>query len=162
LVPSPVAGDGIALVCAPKGGAVYGVKLSAKGTLADDGYAWKSEDRNISSDVPTPLFYRGKFFVLYGQKNMIAKIAPATGQPDWFGDLGARVKIEASPTGADGKIYVMNFKGEVFVMDAGDHYKLLHQADLGDPGDDQLRSSIAVSQGNLFVRTGSRLYCIGQ
>jgi hypothetical protein len=33
---------------------------------------------------------------------------------------------------------------------------------MGDDGDDKLRSGIAVSQGNLFIRTGSKLYCIGK
>jgi hypothetical protein len=75
--------------------------------------------------------------------------------------LDSRIKIEASPTGADDKIYFQNFHGEVFVVAAADKFKLLHQAAMGDEGDDQLRSSIAVSQGELFIRTGQKLYCVG-
>lgn len=162
LVPSPVAGQGMALVCGPKGSPIYAVKLDgAKGTLPDTGFAWKTEDRDLSSDVATPLFYNNKFFILNGDKNILAKVEPATGKVVWKGELGLRVKIESSPTGADGKLYFMNFKGEVVVADAGDAFKILHRAAMGDAGDDMLRSSIAVSQGNLFIRTGNKLYCIG-
>ena len=55
----------------------------------------------------------------------------------------------------------MNFKGDVMVADAGDTFKILHRAAMGDPGDDMLRSSVAVSQGTLFIRTGRKLYCVG-
>jgi hypothetical protein len=34
-------------------------------------------------------------------------------------------------------------------------------AAMGDEGDDQLRSSIAISQGALFIRTGHKLFCVG-
>ncbi|PYI82091.1 MAG: hypothetical protein DME26_18675, partial [Verrucomicrobia bacterium] len=40
LVPSPVAGGGVALACAPKGSPVYALKLDSKGTLTDTDLAW--------------------------------------------------------------------------------------------------------------------------
>src|SRR4051812_24743101 len=43
LVPSPVAGNGIVLACAPKGAPVYAFKAGAEGTLGESGVAWKSE-----------------------------------------------------------------------------------------------------------------------
>ena len=49
-----------------------------------------------------------------------------------------------------------------FVVAAADEFKLLHTAGMGDEGDDKLRSTIVPSQGNLFIRTGSKLYCIGK
>ena len=161
LVPSPVAGDGVVLACAPKGSAVYAVKLGGAGALDDSGLAWVSKDREISSDVCTPLFYQGKFYVLNGEKKTLARVDPATGQADWIGDLGTRVKIEASPTGADGKIYFQNFRGEVFIVAAAAEFKLLRTIPLGDDGDNDNRASIAVAQGNLFIRTGGNLYCVG-
>src|SRR5258706_4744078 len=59
LVPSPVAGGGMVLACAPKGSPVYAFKAGAQGTLDDSGVAWKSQEREVSSDVATPLFYKG-------------------------------------------------------------------------------------------------------
>ena len=108
-----------------------------------------------------PLFYQGRFYVLNGDKKNITRIDPATGKADWIGDLGTRVKIESSPTGADGKIYFQNFRGEVFVVAAAPEFKLLSIAAMGDEEDNDLRATIAVAQGSLFIRTGSKLYCVG-
>ena len=55
----------------------------------------------------------------------------------------------------------MNFRGDVFVIGTGDSFQLLHTTAMGDEGDDRIRSSIAVAQGQLFIRTNSKLYCIG-
>ena len=162
LVPSPVTGGGVALACAPKGSPVYAFKTGAKGTLAEKDTAWISPEREVSSDVATPLFYKGRFYVLNGERKTIARVDPATGKADWIGELGRRAKIEASPTGVDDKIYFQDFKGAVFVVAAADQFKLLHVAEMGDPDDDQLRATVAVSQGCLFIRTGSKLHCIGK
>jgi outer membrane protein assembly factor BamB len=162
LVPTPVAGGGVVLACAPKGSPVYAVKAGSNGTLTHQDLAWTSQEREISSDVGTPLFYEGRFYVLNGDRKTIARVNPANGKADWIGELGRRAKLESSPTGADGKIYFQDFRGAVFVVAAADEFRLLHVAEMGDPGDDQLRASVAVSQGNLFIRTASKLYCIGQ
>jgi outer membrane protein assembly factor BamB len=162
LVPSPVAGGGVVLACAPKGSPIYAVKAGAKGTLDDAAIAWKSSEREASTDVSTPVFYKGRFYVVNGERRTVARIEPATGKVEWTGDLNSRIKIESSPTAADDKIYFQNFRGEVFVVAAAEQFKLLNTIQMGDEGDDQLRSAIAVSQGDLFIRTGHNLYCVGQ
>jgi len=161
LVPSPVGGGGVALACAPKGSPIYAIKLGGKGVLDDSAIAWKSESREISSDVSTPLFYKGRFFILNSDRKTLACVQPATGKLLWSGSVGSRSKIEASPTGADGRIYVMNFSGDVFVLGTGDSFEILGTAAMGEEGDNNTRSTIAVSQGELFVRTNTRLYCVG-
>jgi outer membrane protein assembly factor BamB len=161
LVPSPVAGEGMALAAVPKGGAIYAVKFGGQGKLDDSWIAWKTGEREISTDVSTPAYYQGRFYVLNSDKRIIARVDPATGKADWVGDLGTRLKLEASPTVADGKIYVQNFRGEVFIVAADREFKLLNTIAMGDPEDNDNRASVAVAQGNLFLRTGSRLYCIG-
>ena len=163
LVPSPVTGGGVVLACGPKGSPIFACKAGAKGTQDDSGIAWKSTEKAVSSDVATPLFYKGRFYVLRGeQRPTLSRVEPATGKVEWTGELENRPKIEASPTAAGDKIYFQNFKGEVFVVAAADQFKLLNTIPMGDEGDDKLRSSIAISQGNLFIRTGRKLYCIGK
>ena len=116
----------------------------------------------MSTDVSTPLFYKGRFYVVNGERKTIARVDPATGKADWTAELGRRAKIESSPTGADDKIYFQDFLGAVFVVVAADQFKLLHVAEMGDAEDDQLRATVAVSQGSLFIRTGTKLYCVGK
>ncbi len=65
----------------------------------------------------------------------------------WSGELSGRSIFQASPTAADGKLYVMTVDAEVFVVQAGGtEFKLLHKASFKDDGDDtRHRSSIAIS-----------------
>lgn len=161
LVPSPVRTEFGAIVCAPKGSPIFTVKHGQKGNLDDSALAWTSTEREVSSDVCTPLYYQGRLYVLNGDRKTIARVDPATGRAEWVGDLGTRLKFESSPTGADGKIYFQNFKGEVFIVAAEREFKLLRTIPMGDDGDDRLRAAVAVSDGNLFIRTGSKLYCVG-
>lgn len=159
-VPSPVAGGGIILVCAPKGDPVYAVKAGGKGTLDDSSLAWTSaQRREVSSDVPTPLFYDHDFFILNEGRRTLSRVEPSTGNPKWTLELPGRKKYEASPTGADGKVYLMNFAGDVVVVDAREG-KVLATIPMGEDGDDMIRSTVVVSGGRLFVRTNQKLFCI--
>ncbi len=158
LVPSPVAGGDVILACAPKHSPVYAIKAGAKGKLDDSAIAWKGEDRAVSSDVSTPLFYKGRFYILNSDRKTLACVEPS-GKVIWTGETGSRSKFEASPTGADDKIYVMNFRGEVYVFGTGDEFKMLAVNPMAE-GEDKLRSSVAVSQGDLFIRTDRKLYCV--
>ena len=162
LVPSPVAGGGVVLACAPKESPIYAFKAGASGGLQTDSIvAWKSQEREVSSDVATPLFYKGRFYVLNGERKTISRVNPASGKADWIGDLESRITIQSSPSAADDKIYFQNWRGEVFVIAAGEQFKLLQKNLMGDETDDSNRSSIAISSGELFIRTGHKLYCVG-
>ncbi|MCD6052431.1 MAG: outer rane biosis protein BamB [Verrucomicrobia bacterium] len=156
LVPSPVAGDGVILGCAPKKSPIYAVKAGASG---DAGWLWTSEVREVTSDVPTPLFYDGDFIVLSDVTSTISRVEPKTGKVKWTVPTPGRAKHEASPTGADGKIYIINFLGDVTVINAADG-KVLNTIAMGEPGDNNTRSVVAVSQGQLFIRTNTKLYCV--
>ena len=161
LVPSPVAGAGVVLSCAPKGDPIYAIKLGGNGLLGEGAVAWTSDKKVISSDVPTPLFYKGDFFVLNEGRKNLSRIDPATGQPKWTTALPGRAKFEASPTAADGKLYLMNFAGEVLVLDA-DEGKVLGNMAMGEPGDDKTRASVAIAHHALFIHTNHKLYCVTQ
>ncbi|MEZ6118875.1 MAG: PQQ-binding-like beta-propeller repeat protein [Pirellulaceae bacterium] len=160
-VPSPIVGDGIVLVCAPKRDPIYAIKLGASGKLDDDAVAWVSDDeRDVSSDVPTPAFYDGDFIVLSDVRKKLMRIEPTTGKVKWAVETPGREKFEASPTVADGKIYIVNFNGDVVVFDANDG-SLVHQVSMSEASENPVRSSIVVSQGQLFIRTNDALYCVG-
>jgi outer membrane protein assembly factor BamB len=158
LVPSPVAGAGVILACAPKKSPVYAVRPGA-GSLDEKALAWASSERAVSSDVPTPAFAKGDFFVLSDVSKALSRVSP-DGSIKWTTETPGRVKYEASPLFADDKIYTVNFNGDVVVYDATDG-KILSEAAFGAPEDKQVRAMIVVSQGNLFLRTDTKLVCIG-
>lgn len=162
LVPSAVSDGKVALAVAPRVISIHAVKLGGTGELTDDSLAWKIADRETGSDVSTPAFYRGKFYVLNSDKKLLARLDPATGKADWVGQIDSRAKIEGSPTAADGKLYFQSQAGEVFVVGSGDEFKMLHRVAMGDASDRDTRATIAVSDGNLFIRTAGKLYCVGK
>ena len=160
-----VAGDGIALACAPKKNPVYAVKLGGKGTAE---LAWTSDPKEASSDVSTPAFHDGKFYILDSDRRSLSCLEAKTGRLIWQGDLGSKAKFEGSPTVADGKVYMTNFWGQVYVAKAGgDKFELLAVNEMGDgskPNGDasSVRSSIAAVNGALYIRTQDKLFCVGR
>ncbi len=165
LVPSPVAGDGIALVCAPKNSPVFALPLDSKGETKP---VWQTETKGVTSDVPTPAFYKGKFYVLDGGKKTLSCLEPKTGKVVWTGELGGKTKFESSPTVADGKVYCVNFWGEVYVAKADtDKFELLGMNEMGNGSKpngnfQSVRASISVSDSSLFIRTQDKLYRISK
>lgn len=160
LVPSAVAGGGVVLACAPKSDPVYAVRDDLKGDHSGKDPQWKSEDREISSDVSTPAFYNGRFYIVNGERRVITCVEPKTGEFVWNRRLTDRNIYRASPAAADGKIYVMSHSGQVSVYDAKNG-ELLHDVLMAPEGADHLRSSIAIAGGNLFIKVQKKLYCIG-
>jgi outer membrane protein assembly factor BamB len=163
LVPSSVVGGGVTLACAPKRQPVYAIRLGGKGTLGEDSIAWKSEGRPnpVSSDVPTPAYYRNHFYVLSDVASALSKIHPASGKVLWTTPLSRDYRWRASPTAADGKIWCLNHHGDVTIVDA-DSGGIVSRISMGDEDDDNIRSSIVVAHGALFIRTNSTLFCIGR
>ena len=162
LVPSPIAGDGVVLACAPKRDPVYAITADGEGDLGDAGVLWTSRDnRPVSADVPTPAFYDGDFFVLSDVHRVISRVEPKTGNIKWTVATPGRSKYEASPLAADGKLYLINFDGQVSIIDAQDG-KVLGTISMEDDPQGTIRSSVIASQGQLFVRTDTTLFCIGK
>ena len=163
LVPSAVVGGGVALVCAPKRAPVYAVRLGGRGELDEEALAWHSEGgRNpVSSDVPTPLFYGGAFYVLSDVRESLSRVDPATGEVEWTLRMPGKAPWRASPTGADGKIWCMNHAGDVVIVDA-EKGAIVNTIPMGEEDDDQTRSTVVVAHGDLFIRTNSKLYCVGR
>lgn len=163
LVPSPVAGDGIILVCAPKRDPVYAIRAGGSGLLDDSALAWTSRDtRAVSSDVPTPAFYDGDLFVLSDVRKSLSRVEPRTGRVKWTVATPGNAKYEASPLAADGRLYTINFDGQVAIFDAADG-QLLRTISMDEPTKGEMvRASIVAAHGQLFIRTTRRLYCIGR
>ena len=63
-----------------------------------------------------------------------------------------------SPVMADGHIYITNEDGLTSVMRTGPEFEIVAENDLGD----YTLSSPAISDGQIFIRTASALYAIGE
>lgn len=159
VVPSACVGKDVVLVCAPKRAPIYAVALDGEGDLGEKGLVWQSDGRRnpLSSDVPTPAYANGRFYVLSDVRSALSRVDPASGSVDWTIELPSRSLWRASPTVAEGRVYLMNHAGEVLVVEA-ETGKPLHTTNLGEEDDDLIRSSIAIAHGQIFVRTNTKLY----
>jgi outer membrane protein assembly factor BamB len=160
VVPSPVIGNGVVLACGPKNAAVFAVKLGQSGDISKAGQAWVADKRLVTSDVPTPLFYKGQFYILSDKKNNISRVDPKSGEIKWTKNLPKAREWRSSPSGGDGKIYIINHDGTLVIMNPEDG-KIINTIKMGD-NDKAIRASIAIAHSNLFIRTGNKLYCIGK
>jgi outer membrane protein assembly factor BamB len=159
IVPSPVSAAGLAIAAGPKREPILAFRTDAKGDVTTSGLAWKIDDRT-GPDVCTPALYDGKLFVLNGDSRTLMCIDPKTGAKKWEGRLDTRADIRCSPTVADGKVYIIDERGTVFVCATGDEFKLLATVPMGDA--DGTRASVVMSNGQLFIRTTQALYCVGK
>ncbi len=159
VVSSPVSAAGFAIACGPKKEQLLAFRTDMKGDITESGIAWAFDEKK-TPDVCTPAIYDGKLLVLDGDSQTLTCLDPKTGVKKWQGNLGDRTVVRSSPTAADGKLYVINEKGTVFVCGIGDEFKLLATIPMG--GAEGTRSSIAVSDGELFIRTTDALHCIGK
>jgi outer membrane protein assembly factor BamB len=156
IVPSPVAGDGMIFASAPKREPLFAIKTGGSGDVTGSAVAWSFKEN--PTDWSTPLYYKNRLFVLDGDKKVLTCLDPKTGEKKWQGNLGVREILWASPTGADNKIYCVSENGTVVVVDAGDEFKILATNKI-DEG--PVRSTLAIAEGQLFLRTTQNLYCIG-
>jgi outer membrane protein assembly factor BamB len=158
LVPSAVTWEGLAFVCPPKGGPVLAFREGGSGEVTQSHLAWKGN--GLTSDVCVPLVYEGNLYVLDGDKKQLFCVDPKTGDRKWAGTLDSRnAVLRTSPTGADGKIYVMNENADLFVCSAAE-FKVLSKTSLG--GEGGTRGSVAAVDGMIVVRTGDKVWAFGK
>lgn len=155
IVPSPVGAPGLVFACGPKREMLIALRTGRSGQLGRQDEAWQTT--TYVPDVCTPLYYRDKLFVLDGDRQVLICCQPATGEKVWQGRLGIREIFNASPTGADGKIYCVSEEGTVVVVSAGEKFEILATIPMGEG---PVMSSVAVAGRRLFIRTSKNLYGI--
>ena len=114
VVASPVAVGGIILACQPQGNTVLAFQPPGGSSSPEAGILWnEAEHQEISSDVPTPAVFEGDFVVFSDNRRKLSRLEAATGKIKWTADLpGIRI-YQASPTVANGRVYLMSFSGDV-------------------------------------------------
>jgi outer membrane protein assembly factor BamB len=159
IVPSAVSAGDLVVVCGPKQEPALAFRTDLTGDISEKGLVW-SFDEKQTPDVCTPAYAEGRVFLLNGDKQTLTALDAKTGAKIWQGNLGHRNIIRSSPTVADGKVYTISENGTLVVCDArGGEFKILSTFEFEDA--DPTRSSIAISQGQLFVRAGNALYALG-
>jgi outer membrane protein assembly factor BamB len=157
VVPSVVAHDGIVYAIGG-GGTSLAVKSGGRGDVTETHVLWRTSK---GSNASSPIYHDGALYWTSESGGVLHVQDAATGKSTEQ-RLGPDVgRLWASPILADGKLYfVSQFKG-VYVVAARPKFELLAHNVLDD---DKSRSnaSLAVSDGQLFLRNDQYLYCIGK
>jgi outer membrane protein assembly factor BamB len=128
---------------------------NAQGQLGASAVRWRFL-KNLPY-IPAPLVYQDVYYMVR-TGGIISSLNPATGEllkqgrsPEALGEY------YASPVAADGKVLLSSEEGKMTVLKAGAQWEVLAVNDLGE----EIHATPALSEGRIYVRTRSSLYCFG-
>jgi len=154
LCPSVVSKDGIVYTIGAREHMALAVKAGGTGDVTKTHLLWT---KNVGTNVTSPAVY-GDHLYWVNDDGIAYCLKTKDGEQVYAERLGS--PVYASITIADGKTYVVSKHGGTFVLAAGPKFEKLALNKLTD--DNTFNGSPAVSQGQLFLRSDKRLYCIGK
>jgi outer membrane protein assembly factor BamB len=158
IVASPtVVGD---LIIAPtRNNPMVAIRPGGKGDVAETHVAWTFAQ---GPDVPTPVS-DGKLLYIVRDSGVAFALDEKTGETVYGPERLPSGTYSASPILADGKIYVTTEEeGITTVYRAGPKFEVLSSNKLAEDCSPYCLSTVAVSDGQLFIRTASFLWAIGK
>lgn len=158
IVSSPlVAGD---LIIAPsRNNPLVALRSGGVGDVSRSHVAWAFQR---GPDVPTPVS-DGTYLYVVNETGVVYCLKLATGEVVYGPQRLPNDFYSGSPTLADGKIYVTGeTTGITTVYTAGPKFQILASNSLGEVCPQFCLSTVAVSEGQLFLRTAGMLWVIGE
>lgn len=153
IVASPVI-EGEVIIAPTRVRPMLAIEAGGRGDITESHRLWSFED---GPDVPTPVS-DGEILHIVNDRGIVFAIDIESGDTIYGPQRIAPGTYSSSPVLADGRIYVTNEDGLTTVYRAGREFEILAENDLGD----YTLSSIAISDGQIFQRTASALYAIGE
>jgi outer membrane protein assembly factor BamB len=130
------------------------LKPGGRGDVTKSHVLWSF---NNGPDVPTPVT-DGTYLYVVNDRGIAYCLELKTGKQIYGPQRLTPGTYSASPVLADGKIYITNEDGVASVYAAGPKFELLAENKM----DDYTLSSIAIKDGQLFLRTAAWLWVIGE
>ncbi|MEL0097025.1 MAG: PQQ-binding-like beta-propeller repeat protein [Planctomycetaceae bacterium] len=154
VTPSPVVGDGLLYTSSGfEAPTLRAIRLGGKGEVTNSHIAW--EQKNGVAALAS-LLYVKQYLYSISRDNILHCLDAATGDIVWRERLTGT--YSASPIYADGRIYILSAEGETLVLRPGAKYDEIARNDISDT----CNASMAISQGNFYIRSAKKLYCIGK
>lgn len=150
-VASPSLADGVCFMSMGQGGTGKAC-VAVRVTDAKPEIIWQI--RKGIPYVPTALG-DGKLLYLMGDGGILTCLKAADGSV-FYNERVFADKAYSSPVLVDGKIYCIGRSGKVAVIAAGESFRILGEADLGEDMD----STPAIAAGHMFLRTRTHLLCL--
>ncbi len=157
---TPAWGEGT-LVATSSGmgsGIALAIKPGGSGDVTDSQRLWRLE--RARSGIGSGVVHGGYFYAIT-DNGLVQCLELKTGKSLWEERLqgpGARNSSWSSMLLADGKIYVPNQSGDVFVLRASPKFEVLAANSVKE----STNASLAASDGDLFLRTDNSLWCFAK
>ncbi|HEY7475941.1 MAG TPA: PQQ-binding-like beta-propeller repeat protein [Vicinamibacterales bacterium] len=158
IVASPTIMGGL-IVSPSRNNPLTAIRPGGSGNVTASHIAWQF-DRG--PDVPSPVS-DGKIVYVVNETGVVYGLELETGKTIYGPERLPNDFYSASPILADGKIYVTGeTTGTTTVFRAGPKFEILASNNFGDGCSPYCLSTVAISQGQLFIRTSAHLWVIGQ
>lgn len=109
------------------------------------------------SYIQTMLLYHDRLYNV-NWNGSVNCLDPLTGNEIYNGKLGQAKSFIASPVASDGKIYIVDEEGTVYIIRDGDKFNLLAEVPLNDI----CMTAPSITDGMIYFRTQKNLICIGK
>ncbi len=156
-IPSPVTGHGMVYLSAGSSRKLaLAVRLGGSGELAEPPFvAWKY-DRGTAY-VTSPILH-GDYLYLVSDAGIVTCLEAVSGAVKYQERVPVPASFRSSPVAFDDKILLSSEDGDTFVIKAGPSHEIIGTNSVGEP----IWASLALSQGQIFIRGEKSLFCIGK
>ena len=159
MCPSVVADKGIVYSIGGRKNTAIAVRAGGRGDVTKTHLLWKS---SYGSNVSSPIFHKGPVYWFHEGRGVAYCLDAATGKLVYRERLTPRPGLTyASTIVADGKLYCVSQYNGAYVLAAEPKFRPLAHNVLEDDKS-RVNGCMAVSDGHLFLRTDSAIYCIGK
>ena len=158
IISSPIVAGGL-IIAPTRVNPLVALRPGGSGDVSSTHVAWTF---HRGPDVPSPVS-DGKYLYLVSEQGVVYCLELATGTLVYGPNRLPNDFYSSSPVLADGKIYVTGEStGVTTVFRAGPKFEILASNTFNDPCAPYCLASVAVSQGQLFVKTDAHLWVVGQ
>lgn len=150
---SPAAADGVVYAASDGQGPVMAVRLGGRGDVTESHVLWRWQEHMMPDTCSVAC--DGEHYLHVTDASRVIGLDARTGILAW--DLPLEGGFQSSPVLADGRAYVFNVSGRLYVIDpaAG---TVLSQAELGE----DVAATPAILDGEIYVRSEGHLLRIGR
>ena len=130
------------------------LRAGGRGDVSKSHLLWSTAN---GPDVPTPVT-DGKYFYIVNDRGIMWCLDAKTGTEIYGQQRLKPGTYSASLVLADDKLYITSEEGLTTVIKAGPKFEVIAE----NPLNDYCLSSPAISDGQIFIRTATGLYCVGK
>ena len=153
VVPAIVCGQGLVFTSSGYGApTLRAIRPDGHGDVTATHIAWESR---VNVSLMPSLVYAGGLLFCLKESGVASCLDAGTGQQVWLERLGGA--FGASPVLAEGRLYCLAEDGSTTVIAADREFKVLAR----NPLEGVCKASPAISQGRIFIRSQTSLFCIG-